>query len=162
RPGRGPGTNRAGTADGKRRARIAGRSFGFRSGVRGTSVAGSHWSVQPATPGGNLDRPESARIRRGRVARLRHLVWAGADSEVRGAKECADAAGGRGQSQSRERHRGRNVLVIVTQAALASILLVGSAFMIGTFDALRHVEPGFARPAEIQNLRINIPGLQVR
>ena len=51
-------------------------------------------------------------------------------------------AGGRTLSQSKERHRARNTLV-VAQVALALVLLVGSGLMIRTFQALKHVQPGF-------------------
>ena len=63
--------------------------------------------------------------------------------------------GGRTLSASRERHRARNVLAIV-QVALALVLLIGSGLMIRTFQALKHVDPGFVRPAEVQTLRISI------
>jgi predicted permease len=69
-------------------------------------------------------------------------------------------AGGRTASHSRERHRARNMLVVV-QVALALVLLVGSGLMIRTFQALRRVQPGFTRPAELQTLRISIPRTQV-
>jgi len=68
--------------------------------------------------------------------------------------------GGRTASHSRERHRARNTLVVV-QVALALVLLVGCGLMIRTFQALRRVEPGFARPSELQTLRIGIPRTQV-
>jgi predicted permease len=71
------------------------------------------------------------------------------------------ASGGRTASVSRERHRARNLLV-VTQVALASTLLVGSVLMVRTFQTLRRVEPGFTRPDEIQTLRINIPPTQIQ
>jgi predicted permease len=64
--------------------------------------------------------------------------------------------GGRGISVGRERHRARSVLVIV-QVALALVLLVGSGLMIRTFAALKQVQPGFTRPAEILTLRVSIP-----
>src|SRR5262249_49728527 len=70
-------------------------------------------------------------------------------------------AGGRTLSQSRERHRTRNGLVIV-QVALALVLLICSGLMIRTFQAMRHVQPGFAHADEIQTLRISIPEAQVR
>ena len=56
-------------------------------------------------------------------------------------------SGGRTLSHSKERNRARDVLVVV-QVALALVLLVGSGLMIRTFQALRHVDPGFS-------LRIN-------
>jgi predicted permease len=67
---------------------------------------------------------------------------------------------GRSFSQSRERHRARNTLVVV-QVALALILLVSSGLMIRTFQALKHVAPGFTRPEEVQTLQISIPQSQV-
>ena len=65
-------------------------------------------------------------------------------------------AGGRSMSQSRERRRARNILVVV-QMALALVLLISSGLMIRTFQALKHVDPGFVRPEEVQTLRIGIP-----
>ena len=64
-------------------------------------------------------------------------------------------------SHSRERHRARNTLVVV-QVALALVLLIGSGLMIRTFQALRNVQPGFTRPAEVQLLRVSIPEAQVK
>jgi putative ABC transport system permease protein len=64
--------------------------------------------------------------------------------------------GGRTATGSRERHRARSVLV-VTQVALALVLLVSSGLMIRTSLALRSVEPGFTEPASIQTVRISIP-----
>ena len=68
---------------------------------------------------------------------------------------------GRSFSQSRERHRTRGLLVVV-QVALALVLLVGSGLMIRTFQALRHVDPGFSGAQEIETLHISIPDTQVR
>jgi predicted permease len=70
------------------------------------------------------------------------------------------ALGGRTITPGRERHRVRNVLV-VAQVALALVLLIGSALMIRTFQALRHVEPGFTQPERIQTVRVAIPFLQM-
>ena len=69
--------------------------------------------------------------------------------------------GGRSQSQSKDRHRARSVLVVV-QVALALVLLVSSGLMIRTFQALRHVDPGFTGAHEVQTLRISIPSSQVK
>jgi putative ABC transport system permease protein len=69
--------------------------------------------------------------------------------------------GGRTASASRERHRARSTLVVV-QVALAVVLLVSSGLMIRTFQALRHVNPGFAKPAELLTLRLSIPPAQVK
>ena len=63
---------------------------------------------------------------------------------------------GRGASESRQRHRARNTLVVV-QVALALVLLIGSGLMVRTFLALRHVNPGFVRPEELQTFDISIP-----
>jgi putative ABC transport system permease protein len=60
---------------------------------------------------------------------------------------------GRSGSQSREQQRSQRALVVV-QVALALILLVGSGLMIRSFQAIRSVEPGFARPEQVQTVRI--------
>jgi predicted permease len=64
--------------------------------------------------------------------------------------------GGRLSSAGRERHRARNALV-VSEIALAVVLLVASGLMIRTFQAMRSVEPGFVRPEEVLTLRVSIP-----
>ena len=63
--------------------------------------------------------------------------------------------GGRGGSVGRERHRARNTLV-VSQMALALVLLVGSGLMLRSFQALRSVDPGFD-PHGVLTLRITLP-----
>ncbi|MBC8167698.1 MAG: FtsX-like permease family protein, partial [Bryobacteraceae bacterium] len=70
-------------------------------------------------------------------------------------------SGGRALSQSKDRHRARNILV-VTQVALALLLLVSSGLMIRTFKALRNVDPGFSGAQNVQTIRISIPETQVR
>jgi predicted permease len=70
-------------------------------------------------------------------------------------------SGGRSLSQSRERHRARNTLVVV-QTALAVVLLVGSGLMIRTFQGLRHVDPGFRDPAQLQTLGLYLPRVAVK
>jgi predicted permease len=68
--------------------------------------------------------------------------------------------GGRTLGVSRERHRARNLLVTM-QVALALVLLICSGLMIRTFRALTHINPGFARPGELQTFRISIPDSDV-
>jgi predicted permease len=70
-------------------------------------------------------------------------------------------AGGRALSQSRERHRARSTLVVV-QVMLALVLLISSGLMIRTFRALKQVQPGFAKPEDVQTLWISIPEMQVK
>jgi putative ABC transport system permease protein len=70
-------------------------------------------------------------------------------------------AGGRTLSQSKEAHRARNTLVVL-QMALAVVLLISSGLMIRTFQALRHVQPGFTDAARLQTLRVFIPEAQVK
>ncbi len=69
--------------------------------------------------------------------------------------------GSRSVSGGREHHRARNTLVVV-QVALALLLLIGSGLMIRTFQALRHVEPGFVRPADVLTLRLYIPPAEAK
>jgi predicted permease len=64
--------------------------------------------------------------------------------------------GGRSASDAPGRHRTRNALV-VGQVALALTLLIVSGLMIRTFVAMRQVEPGFTRPAEVQTFVVAIP-----
>jgi predicted permease len=56
----------------------------------------------------------------------------------------------------RGRQRTRNTLV-VSQVALALVLLIVSGLMVRTFVAMRQVEPGFTRPHEVQTFRLAIP-----
>jgi hypothetical protein len=69
-------------------------------------------------------------------------------------------AGGRTSSASRERHRARSTLVVV-QVALALVLLISSGLMIRTFQALRHVNPGFTNPERV-TAGLSIPSAQVK
>jgi predicted permease len=59
-------------------------------------------------------------------------------------------------SASRERQRGRKLL-IVSQVAMALVLLVSAGLMIRTFEALQTVDPGFADARHLQLVRISIP-----
>jgi predicted permease len=63
---------------------------------------------------------------------------------------------GRTISVSRDRHRARNFLV-VSQVAMALVLLMSAGLMIRTFEALRHVDPGFSDPQHLQVMRTSIP-----
>ncbi len=64
--------------------------------------------------------------------------------------------GGRSASDAPGRHRTRDALV-VGQVALALTLLIVSGLMIRTSIAMRQVDPGFARPGEVQTFVIAIP-----
>jgi predicted permease len=64
--------------------------------------------------------------------------------------------GGRSGSDGPGRHRTRDALVI-GQIALALTLLIVSGLMIRTFIAMRHVDPGFSRPDEVQTFVVAIP-----
>jgi predicted permease len=68
--------------------------------------------------------------------------------------------GARSYSADRDRHRARNTLV-VTQVALALVLLIGSGLMIRSFAALRAVDTAVRNPAHVQTLRIWIPPVSV-
>jgi predicted permease len=63
---------------------------------------------------------------------------------------------GRSASAAPGQHRAWNVLV-VTQVALALVLLILSGLMIRTFVAMRQVQPGYIRPAEVQTFRLRVP-----
>ncbi|HET9193947.1 MAG TPA: ABC transporter permease, partial [Vicinamibacterales bacterium] len=51
--------------------------------------------------------------------------------------------GGRSAASAGARHRTRNALVM-TQVALAFVLVIGSGLMVRSFEALRSVDPGFS------------------
>ncbi|MBI4889562.1 MAG: ABC transporter permease [Acidobacteria bacterium] len=63
---------------------------------------------------------------------------------------------GRSLSEGRRHHRARNILV-VSQVALALVLLVSSGLMIRSFSTLRSVQPGFVQPEQVLTFRISIP-----
>ena len=63
---------------------------------------------------------------------------------------------GRTLTEGRESHRTRNVLV-VSQVALALVLLIGSGLMIRTFQRLRQVDPGFRDAAHVQTFQVTVP-----
>ncbi len=62
----------------------------------------------------------------------------------------------RGATQGTVQLRAQNALV-VTQMALALVLLVASGLMVRSFVALRAVAPGFVQPGNVQTVRIAIP-----
>jgi predicted permease len=69
--------------------------------------------------------------------------------------------GGRSASDAPGRHRARNALV-VSEIALALVLLVAAGLMIRTLLALRQVESGFVRPHQVQTFRLSIPAAIVK
>jgi len=62
----------------------------------------------------------------------------------------------RTSSVSRQRHRAHSTLV-VSQMAMALLLMASAGLMIRTFLALRTVDPGFSDARHLQTLRISIP-----
>lgn len=66
----------------------------------------------------------------------------------------------RGASASREHSRTQNALVI-TQVALALVLLIAAGLLFRSFMALRAVRPGFTQPEQIQMVRLFIPDAQI-
>jgi putative ABC transport system permease protein len=53
-------------------------------------------------------------------------------------------------------------VLVVTQIALALMLLIVSGLMIRTFVAMRQVQPGFTRPEDVQTFRLAIPESLIR
>ncbi len=66
----------------------------------------------------------------------------------------------RSVSPGREQLRTQNTLV-VTQVALALVLLIAAGLLLRSFVALRAVKPGFTHPEQIQTVRLFIPQAQV-
>ena len=69
--------------------------------------------------------------------------------------------GGRLASASRERLRARGILV-VAQVSMALVLLICAGLMIRTFQEMNNVNPGFARPDEVQTVGLTITEAAVR
>jgi putative ABC transport system permease protein len=69
--------------------------------------------------------------------------------------------GGRSATDAPGRHRWRNTLV-VSEIALALVLLIVSGLLIRTFMALRQVDPGYVRPTAVQTFRVSIPGALIK
>jgi predicted permease len=63
--------------------------------------------------------------------------------------------GGRASSSGRETHRARNLLV-VSQVALALVLLVGSGLLARSYWQLRNVDPGFVGDG-LMTFRVSLP-----
>ncbi len=63
---------------------------------------------------------------------------------------------GRASTDTPGRHRMRNALV-VGQIALAFVLLTSAGLMARTFMTMRQVQPGFARPAEVETFQLSLP-----
>ncbi len=68
--------------------------------------------------------------------------------------------GARGATSGRARHRLRNALV-VTQVALALVLLVGAGLMARSFRALSAVDPGFTAD-RVLTARITVPQAEIQ
>jgi putative ABC transport system permease protein len=66
----------------------------------------------------------------------------------------------RGASPGAEQLRTQNALV-VTQVALALVLLIADGLLLRSFVALRNVKPGFTHPEQVQTVRLFIPEAQV-
>jgi predicted permease len=63
-------------------------------------------------------------------------------------------------TEGRESNRARHLLV-VSQVALALVLLIGSGLMMRTFQTLRQVDPGFRDPDNVQTFQLTIPTADV-
>ena len=64
--------------------------------------------------------------------------------------------GGRGGSAGRERHRARKLLVL-SQLALAFVLVAGAGLLAKSFRQVRNVDPGF-EASDLITFRISLPG----
>lgn len=69
-------------------------------------------------------------------------------------------ASNRSSTDSPGRHRTQNTLV-VAQIALAVVLLTVSGLMARTLITMRQVQPGFARPAEVETFEVTLPATLV-
>jgi predicted permease len=136
--------------------------LGLSGGVAGLALAGAGIQLVKAFSPENLPRIHEVGIHgevlafTGVISLLTGLVFGalpilryGRSTLVNALKE-----GGR-FSDGRERHRMRTVLV-VSQVALALVLLVGSGLMMRSYLRLRNVEPGF-NPSNTLTMRLSLP-----
>jgi predicted permease len=65
-----------------------------------------------------------------------------------------------GRTVTSSRQRSQFALVAL-QVALSLVLLVSAVLMIRTFQALTHVDPGFARPERVLTFSISIPPTEI-
>lgn len=66
--------------------------------------------------------------------------------------------GGRGGSEGRERHRGRKLLVL-SQLAMAFVLVAGAGLMTRSFQKVREVDPGFEAEGML-TFRVSLPNAE--
>ncbi|MCH9650325.1 MAG: ABC transporter permease [Deltaproteobacteria bacterium] len=83
------------------------------------------------------------------VLRSRRRGWVGALK--------SEASGG---THPNRRHRLQHALV-VSQMALASLLIVAAVLMLRSFQSLADVDPGFANPEEVLTLSLHVPTLEI-
>jgi predicted permease len=76
------------------------------------------------------------------AAALVSAIACGAVPALRGSSPDFQRLRDGGRGSTRRRHWGRNGLVIA-QTALALVLLIGSGLLVRSFNALRHVDPGY-------------------
>jgi putative ABC transport system permease protein len=63
---------------------------------------------------------------------------------------------GRATTEGRQSNRTRHILV-VSQVAVALILLIGAGLMARAFQTLRSVDPGFRNPDTVQTFQLTLP-----
>jgi predicted permease len=69
-------------------------------------------------------------------------------------------SGGRSVTEGKESNRPRHLL-LVSQVALALVLLIGAGLMFRTFQTLRQVDPGFRDPGNVLTFQLTIPSRDV-
>ena len=144
-------------------------TLGLLGGVVGVGVAGAGLRLLTAVGPGNLPRLSEVSLDGWSVAFTLILslvsgLLFGAIPVLRYApsRQRLTLLGAmRTSNVSRERQRGRNLLV-VSQVAMALVLLIGAVLMIRTFLAMRNVDPGFSDPSSLQVMRLTISETLVR
>jgi predicted permease len=139
------------------RARLARHTFmesallAFLGGAAGVLIAyvGTDALISIGPPGiprlGEIEVSGAALAFTAAVSALAALLFGALPALVSSSARTLSALrdGGRGSTLGRDRHRTRHALVM-TQVALAFVLVIGSGLMVRSFDALRSVDPGFS------------------
>jgi predicted permease len=140
--------------------------LGAAAAVIGAVLSGAAIDALVAVAPSNL--PRAAEISLGvremllaAVTAVAAALTVGVVAGLRRIRSLMDAgAATRSSTESRARLRARNVL-IVSQLAMAAVLLVSSGLLLRSFRALHEVQPGFTNPERQLTLRISIPNVLV-
>jgi predicted permease len=134
--------------------------LGLMGGGLGVALCAIALPLLPSFGLGNLPRLSEISMNAGTVGLILAAscvvsVVVGLIPVWRYARPRAEQATGRWTTEPRERRLAQEGLV-VTQIALATVLIIGAGLMLRSVAALRNVNPGFSRAETVQAVRISV------